>query len=112
MAAFFNDEVDGFGAHEFDIGAGGVEVRVVGNDVALLAGHAEEDALGGASLMRGDDVAVAKNILHRILEAIETLAAGVTFVAFHDGGPLVRGHGSSAGVGEQVDEDVVGGKKK
>ena len=112
VLAFFDDEIDGFGADEFDVGAGGVEVRVVGDDVALLAGHAEEDALGGASLMRGDDVAVAEDVLDGILEAVEAAAAGVAFVAFHDGGPLVGGHGSGAGVGEQVDEDIVGGEQE
>ena len=112
MLPFFDDEIDGFGADEFDVGAGGVEVRVVGDDVAFLAGHAEEDALGGASLMRGDDVAVAEDFLDGILEAVEAAAAGVAFVAFHDGGPLVGGHGSGAGVGEQIDEDIVGGEKE
>ncbi len=32
-----DDEIDGLGADEFDVGARGIEVRVVGNDVALLA---------------------------------------------------------------------------
>ena len=112
LAAFFDDQVNGLGAHEFDVGARGIEVGVVGNDVAFLAGHAEEDALGGASLMGGDDVTVAEDILNGILEAVEAAAAGVAFVAFHDGGPLVRGHGAGAGVGEQVDQDIVGGEKE
>ena len=81
---------------------------LLGTTIALLAGDAEEDALGGTSLMRGDDVAVAEDILNRIPEAVEAAAAGVAFVALHDRGPLVRGHGSGAGVGEEVDEDIVG----
>ena len=109
---FFDDEIDGFGADEFDVGAGGIEVRVVGDDVAFFAGHAEEDAFGGASLMRGDDVAVAEDFLDGILEAVEAAAARVAFVAFHDGGPLMRGHGTGAGVGEKVDEDIVGGEEE
>ena len=112
VVAFFDDQIDGFGADEFDVGAGGVEVGVVGNDVAFLAGHAEQDALGGASLMGGDDVTVAEDVLDGILEAVEAAAAGVAFVAFHDGGPLVRGHGAGAGVGEQVDQDIVGGEEE
>ena len=105
---FGDDEIDGLGADEFDVGAGGVEVRVVGDDVALLAGHAEEDALGGAALVRGDDVLVAEDVLDGIFEAVEAAAAGVALVAFHDGGPLVGGHGAGAGVGEQIDEHIVG----
>ena len=37
LAAFGDDQIDGFGAGELDVGARGVEVRVVGNDVALFA---------------------------------------------------------------------------
>ena len=69
VLAFFDDQIDGFGADEFDVGARGVEVGVVGNDVTFLAGHAEEDAFGGASLMRGDDVAVAEDVLDGVFEA-------------------------------------------
>ena len=58
-----DDQIDGFGAGELDVGAGGVEVRVVGDDVAFLAGHAEQDALGGAALVGGNDVLVAENVL-------------------------------------------------
>ena len=108
LAAFGGEQVDGFGAGEFDVGAGGVEVGVVGNDHALAAGDSEENALGGAALVRGDHVLVAEDVLDGVAEADEAAAAGVALVAFHDRGPLVRGHGAGAGVGEQVDEDVVG----
>ena len=47
-----------------------------------------------------------------ISEAIEAAAAGVAFVAFHDGGPLMSRHGAGAGVGEQVDEDIVSGQEE
>ena len=53
MFPFFNHQIDSFSSDEFDVGAGGVEVSVVGDYVTLFAGYAEEDALGGASLMRG-----------------------------------------------------------
>ena len=112
LPAFGDDEIDRLRADEFHVGAGGVEVGVVGNDVALLAHHAEEDALGGAALVRGNHVLVAEDVLDGILEADEAAAARVALVAFHDGGPLVRGHGAGSGVGEQVDQDVVGGEKK
>ena len=82
-------QIDRLRAGELHIGARGVEVRVVGNDVAFLARHAKQDALGGASLVRGNHVFVAKNILYGTPEAVEAAAAGVAFVAFHDGGPLV-----------------------
>jgi hypothetical protein len=57
-------------------------------------------------------MAVAEDFLDGTLEAMEAFAAGVAFVAFHDRGPLMRGHGSGAGIGEQVDQNVGGGKKE
>ena len=81
LAAFGDHQVDRLGADEFHVGAGGVEVRVVGNDVALLAGDAEQNALGGAALVRGDHVLVAEDVLDGIAEAIEAAAAGVALVA-------------------------------
>ena len=36
LAAFGDDEIDGLGAHELDVRARGIEVRVVGDDVAFL----------------------------------------------------------------------------
>ena len=106
------DQIDGFGAHEFNIGPRGIEVRVVGNHVTLLAHHAEKNPLGSAPLVGGNDVAISEDVLHRIAKAVEALAACVTFVAFHNGGPLVSGHRAGAGIGEQVDQHVGSGKKK
>ena len=47
-----------------------------------------------------------------VAEVIEAAAARVTLVAFHDAGPLMRRHGAGAGIGEQVDEHVVGGQEE
>ena len=102
----------GFGAYEFHVRSGGVEVGVVGDDVSFFAHHAEKDALGGSPLVSGDDVLVAEDILHGAAELLEAAAAGITFVALHHGRPLVRGHGAGPGIGEEVDEDVVRGQKK
>ena len=105
-------QVDGLGADELDVGAGSVEVRVVGDDVALLAGGAEQDALGGAALVRRDHVLVAEDVLDGIAEALEAAAAGVALVAAHNRGPLLGRHGAGTGVGEQVDEHVIGGQQE
>ena len=58
-------------AAELDVGARRVEVAVVGDDVAFLAHHREEDALGGAALVRGDDVLEAGDVVHRVVEVEE-----------------------------------------
>jgi hypothetical protein len=53
-----------------------------------------------------------EDVLNGVAEVVEGFRAGIAFVAAHDGGPLVGGHGSGAGVGKQVDEDVVRGEKE
>ena len=55
---------------------------------------------------------VADDFLDGFFEVVEALAARVALVAFHDSGPLMRGHGACAGVCEQVDQNVFGGKQK
>ena len=96
LAAFGDEQIHGLGAHKLHIGAGGVKVSVVGNDVTFFARHTKQDALGGTSLVRGDHVLVSADVLNRIAEAVEAAASGIALVAFHDGGPLVRGHGAGA----------------
>ena len=106
VARFRNGQVDGARAGEFDIGAGGVEVRVGRHDVARLAHHGEQDALGGAPLVGGHHVAESGELVGHPLEAEEALAAGVGFVAAHHRRPLLGGHRAGAGIGQQVDQDV------
>ena len=108
IVRFRDGQIDGARAGEFHVGAGGIEVRVVGDDVPGLAHHGKENALGGASLVGGDHVAKAGECVGNSLEAEEALAAGVALVAAHDGGPLLRGHRAGAGIGEQVDQDMAG----
>ena len=54
---FGDRQVQGFRPGKFAVSPGCVEVRVVRNEVALLAHHVEEDALGGVALVRWNDVA-------------------------------------------------------
>src|SRR2546426_1143124 len=71
-------------------GAGRVEMRVVGHDLPLAADGREEDALGGAALVRRNDVDVAGQVFDRRFEPIEAVGAGVRVVAAHYRGPLLR----------------------
>src|SRR5262249_33170181 len=89
-----------------------VKVRVVGDHIAPLAHHAEQDAFGGPSLMGGDYVPESEDLGDGIAEAQKAGTAGVTLVAAHHARPLLGGHGAGAGVGEQVDQDVFGGQQK
>src|SRR6516165_4657262 len=71
LFGFGRGQVDRLGANEFAIGAGGVEVRVVWDQVAFLASDIKKDALCGTALVRGNHVAKSKNALYRIAEARE-----------------------------------------
>ncbi len=99
-------QIDRPRAGEFDIRARGVEVRIRRNDLARLAGHREQDALGRAALVRRNHVPEAGQIVHHPLQPEEAFAAGVGLVAAHHRRPLLRGHGAGAGIGEQIDQDI------
>jgi len=112
LASFRDEEVDGLSAEELDVSARGVEVGVVGDNVAFFASDPEEDAFGGTALVGGDDVGVSDDVVHGRTEAIEAATSCVALVAFHYGRPLMGGHGAGAGVRQQVNEDVVGGEEE
>ncbi len=112
LPGFGARKIDGFGADEFDIRTCGVEVRVVGDDVALLASAVKEDAFSRSSLVRWDHMLVAEDVLHGIAKTVEAGTAGIALVPFHDRCPLVRRHGARAGVGEQINKDVARGEEK
>jgi hypothetical protein len=108
LAPFRNDHIQCFGSYKFHIRPRRIEVRVVGNHIALLAHDTEENAFGSAPLVGRDDMPVAEDVLHRVAKAVKATAPGITLVAFHDCGPLVRGHGSGTRIREEVNQDVVG----
>ena len=112
VEGFGRGQIERFGADEFAVRAGGIEMRVVGHDVALIAHHAEEDSLGGAALVRGNHVLESHDGLNRIAESDEAGRACVRFVAAHHGRPLLGGHRVGARIGEEVDQDVVGGDEE
>ena len=112
MVAFLDHQVERLSPAGLDVGAGRVEVVVVRHDVARLAQHAEEDALGGAALVCGDDVLEAGDLLHRLFEAVERAAAGVALIPAHHAGPLRRRHRAGAAVGQQIDQHVVGAQQE
>jgi len=110
LLAFRDHQVHCLGFNKLDIGAGGVEMRNVGDDVAFFAHHAEKNALGGSTPVRGNDVPVAEDVPDKIAEVAS--AASVTLVAFDQGGPLMRRHGADSGIGQQVYEHILGVQQK
>ena len=108
VAALGDDEVDRLGARELHVGARGVEVRVVGDDLVRPAQDAEQDLLGGPTLVGGDDVREREQLLDRLEERVPRRRAGVRLVAVLDRRPLVAAHRPGSRVGQQVDEHVLG----
>jgi hypothetical protein len=88
LQALGNDQVLRFHAQVFQVGARGVEVAVVGHQVAALAHGGEQHLLGRAALVRGHEVLHAGDALHHRFQPVEAARAGVALVAFHDGAPL------------------------
>ena len=72
------------------------------------ADDAEQDLLGGPTLVRRDHVAERPQLGDGVEEAEPGRRPGVRLVAALDAGPLLGAHGAGARVGQQVDEDVVG----
>ena len=105
-------EVDGLGAGGLDVGPRRVEVGVVRHDLAGAGDHGEQDLLGGAALVGGDDVLEREQLLHGLEEPEPRRRAGVALVAPLHAGPLVARHGAGARVGEQVDEHVLGPQRE
>ena len=105
-------QVGGFRALVLDVRARGVEVDVARHHLPGLQDRGEQQVLGDAPLVRGDDVAVAEDVADGRLEVIVVPAPGVGLVAQHEPGPLVVAHRRRAAVGEQVHVDRVRGHRE
>ena len=79
-----------------------------GTTLPGAADHGEEDLLGGPPLVDRDHVLEREQLPHRVEEDVVRRRAGVRLVAVLDRRPLVPAHRAGAGVGEQVDEHVLG----
>src|SRR5207247_8185914 len=64
--------------------------------------------LGSPALVLWNYVTEAGQASYRVLETVETLAAGIRFVASHHGGPLFGRHGAGPRIGQQIEEDIAG----
>ncbi len=92
VVPFGYHQISSLGAGEFDVGPRGIEMGVVGNQLARTAHHREENPLGGAALVGGNDVTKRKQLLHGGFETEPRGRTGVTLVTVLNGGPLVPRH--------------------
>ncbi len=106
FTAFGNQLIARFSAFEFDVGAGGIKVRVGRNDIARFAHHAEQYSFRRPALVGGDDVLEMGNVAHGLFQSIERSRARVAFIALQHAAPLRRRHRAGAAVGEQINQHV------
>ena len=108
LAAVGDHQIECARAGVFDVCAGGVEMRVVGDDHAGAGNRAEQDPLRRPALMGRDDVGKRKQLLHRRDKRKPGRRAGVALIPVLDCRPLIAGHRAGAGVGQQIDQHILG----
>jgi len=107
---FIDDQVEGHAPLVKNIGARGIEMDVIGHQIALLEGDGKEQVLGGASLVGGNDMPEAEEGVDGLLKVVIIFAARIGFITHHHPGPLMVAHRRSAAVGEQIDVDTRSGE--
>ena len=99
-------------AHQIEVRLGGGEVIVHRDISAGLDEGLGKQVLGSASLVSRQQILVAENLLHRIRQLVKALRAGIGVVGQQHGGLLIVAHGIGAAVGQHVQKNVAGTKKK
>ena len=102
-----NDHVNKRTAGQLLVQPSGGEVHITRNDVARLDEGLRQQVLRAAALVGGHHVFVSVPLLDGGFKTVEASASGVGFVAHHHRGPLPVAHGGSAGIGEQIDINIV-----
>jgi len=83
------------------------EVHVPGDHVAVLDEQFRKDVFRPASLVRGDDMAVAVDIPHSFLQVREAHCPRIGLITHHHPSPLLRTHRICSAVREEVNRDCV-----
>jgi hypothetical protein len=112
MSPLLDDQIERLCAGVLDVGAGRIEVVVVGHDLAHASDQLKQDTLRRPPLVRRDDVSQAGQLPRHVLELVEAASPRVTLVRDHHRAPLRRRHRGGSAVGQQIDQDVLGMKEK
>ena len=88
------------------------EVHVAGDVLAGSDEDLRDEVLGPSALVGGADVGEAVALLDRLDEMVEGAGTRIGLIPEHQGAPLPVAHGGRAGVGEQVDVDVVAAQQE
>ena len=96
----------------FHICAGSIEMDVVGNDHPFFQNGGKQQVFRNTTLMGGDNMFEAKNIVDGLFKMIIIFAPGVGFIAEHHTGPLVIAHRRSAAIGQQINVNGICGNSE
>jgi hypothetical protein len=103
VLALRDHEVDGDAAVVFDVRARRVEVVVRRDRRAGLHRQGEEDAFGGAPLVRRHDVPLPGQLFDDRFELLEGARTGVRLVGDHHRGPLRGRHRRRPRIGQEIE---------
>ena len=98
LPSFRYDQIAGFCTGVLHMCAGRVKVGVIQYDVTGFGDVGEKDVLRGATLVRGDHMFKAGDLLYSVLEFVERGSAGIGLIAGNHARPLLRRHGACAAV--------------
>ncbi|MPN05466.1 hypothetical protein SDC9_152716 [bioreactor metagenome] len=88
------------------------EVEVHRHHAAGLDERLRDDALAGASLMRGQKILCAEQLGDLCLQTVEGCASRIAVVRGHHCGGLLVAHGVDAAVGEHIQKDILVAQQK
>ena len=104
---FVDNDIHKGAASQFLMQAGGCEVHVARDIIALVDGGLADEVLCTAPLVGGNDILIAVIVLDGLFEMVKISAAGVSLIPQHDASPLAVAHGACSAVCEQVDVDIL-----
>ncbi len=88
LQALGDHQIQRLHAQVFEVGAGGVEVAVVGHHVTLFAHRREQHFFGGSALVCGHKKLHAGDVLDDFFKPVKAARTGIALIPFHDGAPL------------------------
>jgi hypothetical protein len=91
---------------DFNVGAGGIEMRIAWNKLPGTANNGKKYFFGGTALVGWDNMLKRHQVSHSRFKPFKRRTSGVRFIALHNRTPLTGAHAAGARVGEQIDNNI------
>ena len=95
-------------ADEAHLSLEGAEMEVGRDEIAGLYERLGEHVLARPALMDGEEILLAQYLAHLIRHAVIARAARIGIIGKVEGARLRVAHGVEAGIGDHIDEHVLG----